>query len=190
MNFCSIESCGKKVVGFGYCNKHYARFKRHGDPNYVNPKKSYGTPRERFENKFKKSSTKECWEWLGNKDKCGYGRFFKEGKLTSYLSHRFSYELYIGDIDEGYCVCHLCDNTSCVNPSHLFLGTHKDNMNDRDNKKRCQRGEKSGVSKLKEEDVKGIRESNLKSSKLEIMYGVSRSTISLIKSRKSWRHIK
>ena len=76
-----------------------------------------------------------CWEWTGRKDPDGYGQFSGSG-LKSIKAYRLSYEMFIGPIPEGMCICHDCDNKSCVKPSHLFCGTHSDNVYDHYRKKR------------------------------------------------------
>lgn len=129
----------------------------------------------------------EKWIWKGCKDKHGYGVISYNKK--SVKVHRIIYELFIGDIPKGMFVCHKNDIPFDVTPSNLFLGTHKDNMNDRDSKGRQPSGEKNGLSKLKESQVLDIRNSYLKTSELSKIYGVNRHTISLIKKRKTWKHI-
>lgn len=70
----------------------------------------------------------DCWEWQGKLNDCGYGLKRYMGKLMN--AHRAAYLHAVGEIPDGMCVCHSCDNTKCMNPDHLWLGTHQDNMDD------------------------------------------------------------
>jgi len=69
-----------------------------------------------------------CYRWLGATNSAGYGVLYYLGKLC--LAHRVTWEVSVGPIEEGLSVCHKCDTPGCINPSHLFLGTHQDNMED------------------------------------------------------------
>lgn len=95
-----------------------------------------------------------CWIWTGNKIHSGYGQIGVGGKMIS--THRFSFMLSNGDPGD-MCVLHRCDNPSCVRPDHLFLGTHSDNMRDRDSKNRQASGDRSGARTCPESRARGLR---------------------------------
>jgi len=132
----------------------------------------------------------DCWTWRYSKDKDGYGK--EKRNYRDIRAHRLSYEMHIGPIPKGMFVCHRCDNPSCVRPSHLFLGSAKDNSQDSVNKHRISHGERRPCSKLKSYQVLQIKEylnSGCTLKELAKRYHVSTSTISLIKTNKSWRHV-
>ncbi len=89
---------------------------------------SNGTLKERFDEKYCLDEVTGCWNWIAAKTHQGYGKIHVNGKTTG--AHRVSYELYVGQIPDGMIICHKCDNTSCVNYSHFFLGTYSDNTQD------------------------------------------------------------
>ena len=81
---------------------------------------------------YRVKKTRGCWFWTGAKDRDGYGRILEmnKGKRKLIFAHRASWILHYGDILNNLHVLHHCDNTSCVKPKHLYLGTHQDNMRD------------------------------------------------------------
>jgi hypothetical protein len=144
---------------------------------------------DRFWRRCVKPNGGGCWLWTGTKSRSGYGVFWIEGKNKR--AHRVSYEIHKGQIPTGSEVCHCCDNRACVNPDHLFLGTHADNVADMIKKGRHARGSGKRSAKLTEADVLNIIASpDVPALDLAQRYGVSRSRISLIRSGKSWAHLK
>lgn len=87
-------------------------------------------------------------------------------------------------------VCHKCDNPSCINPNHLFLGTHKENMNDMVTKNRQSKGEgRTNIAKLTDEQIEKIRKDNRVQNVIAIDYGITQSNVSRIKNKNRWTHI-
>ena len=141
---------------------------------------------DRFLEKFIKYPNNQCWIWHGAKNKAGYGLFRINGKQK--LAHRFSYEYYIGDFDRELCVCHHCDNPSCVKPSHLFVGTHKDNSDDMIAKGRDYHPVEN-TAKLDQTAVLEIRKSGEADRSIAPKYGISRSLVGAIRRREIWKHL-
>lgn len=147
---------------------------------------------ERFWQKVEKTDT--CWNWTGAKTN-GYG-VIGTRRSTIEKAHRISYMMHKGDFQQNLCVCHTCDNPACVNPDHLFIGSHKDNAIDKiakgRNRENPVRGEKQGLSKLRENSVKRIRivGNSLSLNRLAVLFGVSKKSISNVLQNKTWSHVK
>lgn len=138
-------------------------------------------------------SMEECWHWLGPVEPVGYGVFGMANKVLK--AHRLVYETRFGEIPKGMYVCHRCDVRDCVNPAHLFLGTHADNMHDMATKGRrkgiCQ-GDDHGIAKLKESQIPTIRalySEGKTYQQIADLYSVSRATIWRVVTGVYWRHV-
>lgn len=157
-----------------------------------------------------KYERKDGWEpanykevnWEVNKNGCwicnshrpnissGYTEMNRNGKMV--LIHRYMYEKYKGNIENGMKVCHKCDNRLCINPSHLFLGSQQDNMDDMRSKNRqapspCCGGERNGRSKLTTGQIQKIREDKRTQKEIAKEYGIKQCHVSRIKRNAAWR---
>lgn len=112
--FCSIEECGEPVRARGWCNVHYRRWLRTGDPILV--KVIHGDTEARFWSKVIDLGT--CWVFTGHLNETGYGMLGVGGNKNQ-LAHRWSYEHFVGPIPDGLVIDHLCRVRNCVNPKHL-----------------------------------------------------------------------
>jgi hypothetical protein len=133
-----------------------------------------------------------CWIWQGALSREGYGKV--RSRNGRYLStHRAAYEVQHGPIPEGMLVCHKCDVRKCIRPSHLWLGTHLENLRDRDAKGRGRplRGTRNPSAKLTQADVERIRAlystGKLSCAKIAQQFGVARQTVHAIVLRRKWR---
>jgi hypothetical protein len=135
-------------------------------------------------------SDEECWNWIGSKTSQGYGRIFISYKRC--WAHRISFELTYGPIPEGKVILHQCDNPSCVNPSHLSIGTQGENIADMDKKGRRNppKAEKHGRAKLTWGQVREIRRryvrGQVRQLDLALEFGVNQGTIGNIVRGEGW----
>lgn len=141
-------------------------------------------------------TTHGCWHWNGYTTPNGYGRYKWHEDRKAWLAHRLMYYLVHGNLDKDLEVCHSCDNPRCVNPEHLFLGTHKQNMEDMARKGRGAgpyiRGSLNVNSILTTSNIIEIRRlsnNDVKRAELSKKFGVSVTTIGRIVRKESWKHI-
>jgi len=142
----------------------------------------------RFWAKVQRADAKACWLWVGQGNGRGYGMFAVIGR-TRIPAHKFAWLASRGEVPAGMEVCHSCDVPRCVNPDHLFLGSHRDNHLDsvRKGRKRAW-----GLQKLNAEQVLQIRaraEAGEMQRSLAREFGIARHTVSQILHRKTWAHL-
>lgn len=149
---------------------------------------------EKYKNKFldrvKENKKTGCFVWKGTLDKDGYGRFVLSHR-REIRAHRYSFIIYNGEIPKGLFVCHSCDNPSCVNPDHLWLGTALQNNRDAWKKGRriILKGESHGMAKLNNNNVKEIRslyKEKFTQKQIAKKYKVSREMIGRIVRNENW----
>lgn len=133
----------------------------------------------------------DCWLWVGARFGAnGYGAL--QVNERALRAHRIAWEMHNGPIPSDRIVCHTCDNPPCVNPAHLYLGTHASNAADKVRRGRVNPSVGGGTrpTKLTPKDIAEIRSAPGRLAEIAAKYGVSRSQISRVKLRQNWRHIK
>lgn len=173
-----------------YCNNEFSVKSKYSNKKHCN----YVC---RFKSLMPNTFNDDCVEWpLSCNPVTGYGQIStKDEPGGSLATHRIAYEIYKGNIPDLLLVRHTCDNRKCVNPNHLMLGTQNDNIKDMWQRGRQPKygydfkGEKNPFSKLKDNQVLEIKKSSLSHNALAEIYGVSSSTIGMIKAGETWTHI-
>jgi len=136
----------------------------------------------------------DCHLWTAATTEFGYGKL-ADGKGRWVHAHRFSFQLHKGDIPEDKCVLHTCDNPTCVNPDHLYLGSYKDNAYDRESRKRGNHpnGTKHHKNVLLPSQVYEIRDAfdtgKYSFRELGKIYGIEGKSVADIVDRKNWNHL-
>jgi hypothetical protein len=147
---------------------------------------------ERFHEKWELNKENGCWEWIAATAGAGYGEMKIPGTRKQIYAHRLSYLIHYGEIPEGMMACHTCDNPKCVKPSHLFLGSCEDNLQDMKAKDRHLRGSRNKKAKLTEEKVRHIHrlyKDGVSQGKIGKAYGVSQGQIFRIIHGMRWNKI-
>ena len=148
--------------------------------------------KQRLISKIEINNETGCWEWTATTHGSGYGLFYIGNK--TFRAHRISWQLENGTIPDGMFVCHSCDNPSCINPEHLFLGSPKDNSQDMVDKGRQYKptGTKNKSAKLTDSDVIKIRSlfGQISQNKIADLFDVNPSCISKIKHGHLWSHVR
>ena len=132
------------------------------------------------------NKTETCWLWMGGVDKNGYGQFTVNYRNTR--AHRYSYSTFVATIPKGALVLHSCDNPPCVNPSHLSLGSHKENARQRAERGRNgnQSGEANHAALLTAKQVESIRTDTRLQRIIAKDYRIAQQTVSDIKRGRRW----
>ena len=186
---CQVEGCKNTYYALGYCEKHWKKYKKYGDP--LGGPRPRGNIEQRFWPKVHKGPG--CWIWTGGISKTGYGILAAGGKGAGNLSaHRLSYTLNKGPIPAGMLVLHSCDNRACVNPDHLRAGTHKENIQEAFDKGRktapVSYGEDHPKSKLTQEQANFIKANpQFQHAYLARLFGVSLNCIRGVRIGRTWK---
>lgn len=191
---CSVEHCHSPKWAHGLCSAHLYR-KKNGkplDPPIATNMRN-ASLKDRLDAYADVRGPDECWLWQRFCDDFGYGHVYDPATKASRDAHVAAWELANGPVPEGMLVRHLCNVPACVNPRHLALGTQADNMRDKVEHSRQQKGEECYNSKLTAAQVIEIREryaaGGIAQTALAREYGTSSQNICAIIHRKAWTHV-
>lgn len=191
-DYCKIDGCEKKLFSRGWCQMHYIRWRKHGNPNRVDREMTPKGAPSAFLNDALKSNTDDCIEWPFYKNSGGYG-IIRQGEKTI-VAHRVCLTLAYGEPPTPeHQASHapvICHNRACINPRHLSWKTRTENNHDTFLDGTHNRGERSGRSKLTVKEVRAIRTDTRPHRKIATDYEVGATTIHSIKSGKNWAWLK
>lgn len=142
--------------------------------------------KDRFLSHVSPEPNSGCWIWTASYFNSGYGKFAETPKKSK-LAHRVSYGLFCSEIPDKHYVCHKCDNKSCVNPDHLFLGTPQENSNDMVRKNRQAKHSQIRECRLTREQAKVIMESTLSIKEIAKILNVSYGIVWNVKNGKAYK---
>lgn len=204
---CSVPGCTRRYKCKGFCNTHYNRKWAGGDP-FGEPYEPFDLGPDSWVGRLRVDldgpvpehdpSLGACHIWTGPTYE-GYGTISVSG--TAWSTHRFSYAMNVGPIPDGLFVCHRCDVKACVNPDHLYVGTHAQNMADAVERQRFHSPSatnhvgdfRAGSATLAPDQVRTIRallhEGQMLHREIGAMFGVTEKCISQIKSGRTWSHL-
>jgi len=151
---------------------------------------------KRFWKYTDRRSSSECWNWTGPLLNSGYSQLGvgseSNGTRAVRMGHRISWLIHFGEVPEEKMVLHKCDNRKCVNPNHLYLGTHKENMQDAYNRMTMSRGEQHHNAKLTKEKVIELRNRYADGESIRSLsrsFKLDRATVKAAAIRKTWRQV-
>lgn len=178
---CTI--CDAPSIGRALCKKHYRAFMKYGDA--LESANLRGVP---FHLRYQIDNQTGCWIWVGSTVTSGYGVWFAHGERTA---HRGSWVLHNGAIPPGMHVLHDCDRPECVNPAHLRLGTHQDNMRDLRERGRAYgaKGEANFGARLTESQAMNIMADSRSCTVIARQYGITRESVDNIRNGRTWSHL-
>ena len=189
---CSVDGCGKRHYARGWCQPHWKRWNKHGDPEAGRP--SWGTERGepvRFLKEVITRNEEGCIFWPYSRSTNGYGNVRWEGRMENV--HRVVCELSNGSPPTlEHQAAHSCGNghLSCCNPKHLSWKTQLENEADKARHGTVAAGVFNAHAKLNDDAVRAIRASSISAIKLSSTYGVRPEIISAVRRRAAWKHVK
>lgn len=191
---CVYNACGEVLVALRR-TKHTVLLWRSGMSadlsTFLSNPKTYQNVLRRLLASVLRDSGSGCWVWQKYRNRRGYGCMTMRASL-SFLAHRVSYTLFRDAVPSGMMVCHHCDNPPCCNPSHLFVGTRQDNMDDMKRKGRSPAGTASPNSKLTDADVMEIRrryEAGERTEDIATRFNIKARNVSWVATGKAWSHL-
>lgn len=185
MKLCSVPGCERHALKRGFCNAHYLRWWRHGDPLHGRALKGEPLAWLKAHAGF---DSDECLIWPFRASQFEYGlvRYEERSQVASRVMCRLAH----GEPPEGKpWALHSCHTPACCNPNHLRWGTEAENAADRIGDGTHMIGEKHPGAKLTEADVRAIRASSARTADLARQYGVTRSCLHAARTGISWRHL-